>query len=367
MNLQDYAKEVMEKFEDGSVNDSVGLNEVNSLDHHLQQKIDSAPLELKNSLKRAYYGYGPISELVDSTQVTEIIVSRNTIWVERDGKLKQHEEGFLTDFAFKRFIELLIDEAGVKFDMSNPIANGKWNRFRMHLIAKPLSHENIVITLRRQTDSGWVLEDLKDRGMLADYQTHALSELVEQKKSILIVGTTGSGKTTLVNALLKRVPEEERLIILEDTDELHCPHANTVKLLTREADSHHLRNFSLESLLKESLRMRPDRLVVGEVRGQEAKDLLLTLSTGHSGFMGTLHAKSAREALWRLEMLVQMGAPQWNQKTIRQLIYHALDGVIVVSKTEGKRTISEFMRIAGLEENGLLLEPFADPYAFMSK
>ncbi|MEO0335064.1 MAG: CpaF/VirB11 family protein, partial [Pseudomonadota bacterium] len=190
----------------------------------------------------------------------------------------------------------------------------------------------------------------------SEHQREHIESLVNNLASCLIVGPTGSGKTTLLNAILQKVPAKERIVILEDTDELASPHENSVKLLTRIDDSSQLRNFDLGDLLRESLRMRPDRIVVGEVRGQEAKELLLALSTGHSGFFGTLHASSAQEALWRLEMLVQMGAPQWAKETIRRLIFSALHEILVVKRESGIRKIIEIKKLSGLESNGILLE-----------
>jgi pilus assembly protein CpaF len=159
---------------------------------------------------------------------------------------------------------------------------------------------------------------------------------------------------------LRELPQNERVVILEDTDELHVPNLSSTKMLTRLDPHNLLPPVDLSALLRHSLRLRPDRLVLGEVRGPEAKDLLLTLATGHSGSLGTLHATSAQEALIRLEMLVQLGAPQWAQATVRRLIQLSLHYVVVAQKKiEGARVLEGIYKITSLEEFGFLLEKIA--------
>jgi pilus assembly protein CpaF len=321
-----------------------------------QKKIEAAPKDLQSDLQREYLEDGPLQQVLADPQISEIIVSVHGIFCERAGVMSELKPGFLTELSRKRFLDRVLSEAQLKTDLNIPIANGKWRDFRVHFIDQPLSTQGPVLTLRRQSQNRFSLSCLHDSGMLSSQQKDHLEQMIAKKVSCLIVGATGSGKTTLVNALLQRVPVPERVVVLEDTDELAAPHQNCAKLLARCDSTTQLRNYDLGDLLRESLRMRPDRIVVGEVRGPEAKELLLALSTGHSGFLGTLHASSAREALWRLEMLVQMGAPQWAKETIRQLIFASLKQIVVVKRESGLRKISEIKTIAGLEANGLLLE-----------
>ena len=187
-----------------------------------------------------------------------------------------------------------------------------------------------------------------------------LRRLLGERANLLVAGPTGTGKTSLLSALLAELPREERVVIVEDTDEIRVPNEASTKLLTRiDAQRNIAQSLNKRRWFAKKLaRMRPQRLVVGEVRGNEAKDLLLALSTGHSGSFGSIHASSARQALLRLEMLVQMGAPDWSLETIRQLIYLSLHALIVVKLESGTRRLDGVYRISTLEKCGFLLEKY---------
>ncbi len=181
-------------------------------------------------------------------------------------------------------------------------------------------------------------------------------KLLEDQFNFLIIGPTGSGKTTFLNSLIHEISQDQRLIIIEDTDEIQIQNPLSSKLLARELCPSSLTPVTMSDLVKQSLRMRPDRLVVGEVRSSEAKDLLQALATGHRGSMGTLHAQSAKQALLRLEMLIQMGAPQWSLHSIRQLIQMSLDYLIVLKDNRLQKGIMEVCKITSHEKFGLLLQ-----------
>jgi pilus assembly protein CpaF len=198
---------------------------------------------------------------------------------------------------------------------------------------------------------------LVEVGWCAPEQSALLQDLLARRQTVLVVGPTGSGKTSVLGACLKELPAQERVVILEDTDELPLPNSASTKLLTRAQASPTLPDVSLTDLVKQSLRMRPFRLAIGEVRGAEAKDLLLALATGHEGSWGTLHASDPRQALLRLEMLIQMGAPQWSLQAIRQLMQLSLNAIVVCGNKNGHRFLEGIYRVAALESVGLLLEP----------
>jgi pilus assembly protein CpaF len=180
---------------------------------------------------------------------------------------------------------------------------------------------------------------------------------VEQRKNFLIVGGTGTGKTSLINALLHTCSDNERALVIEDTAEIELPNLSSMKLLTRQDPQGILKPIDQGQLLCHALRLRPDRIVVGEIRGAEAKDLLMALATGHSGSFGSLHASDARQALIRLEMLIQMGAPQWSLSAVRRLIQLSLDYVLLVGKSaNGERQFQGVFKICSLEETGFLIE-----------
>ncbi len=240
-------------------------------------------------------------------------------------------------------------------DLNQPFADGVWRGLRVHLAQAPLVDRCYSICLRRHPAYAWTLARLHENDWACGPKVEALKKLLRDRWNMMVVGPTGSGKTSVISALLGEL-KDDRVVIIEDTDEIHCPNSLSTKLLTRTDSQHVLRDFGQSELVRQSLRMRPSRLVVGEVRGGEAKDLLLALSTGHSGSLGSLHASSARQALLRLEMLVQMGAPEWGRETVRQLIHSSLNALVVVEINQGKRRLEGIYKICALEKIGFLLE-----------
>lgn len=299
-----------------------------------------------------------IESLFSDESLTEILFqAHNDIWVESKGQLVSSPVRFDTHNDYHNFLHRVFTEARVRPDLEVPFADGTWNGFRLHYIQPPLAPHGPVLTLRRRSPQAWTLGHLEEFEWAPPSAIAMLQGLVAAKKSLLIIGSTGCGKTSVLNACLKTIGADERVVIIEDTDEIHKPNAISVKLLTRESMSTDLRSYSQSDLVRHSLRMRPDRIVMGEVRGGEAKDLLLAFSTGHTGGLATLHAESARQALLRLEMLVQMGAPQWSLSTIRTLIQTSFHAVVCVERKDEKRRLHSISRISSLEETGFCLEP----------
>ena len=241
-----------------------------------------------------------------------------------------------------------------------PFADGRWRDMRVHLIIPPASGDEAVVTLRRHPKNPWTLDRLGEKQWATSDQMRALRSLVLEKKNFLVIGGTGSGKTSVLNACLHEVPSGERALIIEDTSELNAPNDVSTKLLSRRDPQGHLREIDQSELLKQALRMRPDRIIMGEVRGGEAKDLLMAFATGHRGCMGTMHADNARQALLRMEMLIQVGAPMWNVQAVRSLIWLSLQAVVVVGRTpSGERKLEGIYKIASLEDIGFLIEKTA--------
>lgn len=304
------------------------------------------------------YGTGPLKKLIDDQDVTEIIVQGHQyIIFERHGQIEILNDSFLNPLTYRNFIFRVMQEAQIRTDLADPCADGQWRSFRLHLIQKPLVCYDFHLTLRRQQPEAFTLQNLKDKGMLTNEQKSMLEQIVEDKLNAIVVGPTGSGKTTLLNSLLCEA-KSDRIVALEDTKELKMPNDKSVSMLTRFDSQGHLKNFDLGDLLRQSLRMRPERLVVGEIRGGEATQLLMALATGHQGSFGTLHAEDPWQALLRLEMLVQMGAPQWAVQSIRQLIWQSVDVIIVVDQQDKIRKLKGIYQIASLEPHGFLLESY---------
>lgn len=304
-----------------------------------------------------YFGAGPLSGLLLQMDATEIIVNGpDSVWYERAGRLHPWPDTFLSELTYRNFLERVCKEAGVQVSLACPFADGQWRDFRLHLISPP-AVPYPVLTLRRHPSSPWKFASLEDRGWARPEAVACLRQLVERKSNFLIVGGTGSGKTSVLNACLQELRPEERTVLIEDTSELAVPNSSSTKLLTRKDSSGFLREIDQAELLKQSLRMRPDRIVMGEIRGNEAKDLLMAFATGHSGCMGTLHADSARQALLRLEMLIQLGAAQWSLHAVRTLVLLSVHAIVVVKRDlSGERKLEGIYRLASLEDVGFLLE-----------
>jgi pilus assembly protein CpaF len=227
----------------------------------------------------------------------------------------------------------------------------------MHLVGKELTQKDNVLCLRRHPKNPWSFERLANSGWASASQIEILKNILAEKKSFLVVGPTGAGKTSVLNACLGELSDCERNVLIEDTEELYLPNDCSTRLLTRTDAKGLLPNIDQAILLKQALRMRPDRIVVGEVRGAEAKDLLMALSTGHEGSMGTLHASNPHQALMRLEMLVQLGAPFWSNQVVRRLIFLSLQYIIVVNRDHsGQRHLEGIYALTSLEDTGFLLE-----------
>jgi pilus assembly protein CpaF len=324
----------------------------------LETCLAKATVGLSESSKRRVleelFEFGPLHSAIADEQVTEImILSPETIWLERNGKLVPHKDRFLNHTTFRSFVHRLAREARTNTDETQPFANGRWKDFRIHVAGLPIVSDVPNITFRRIRNKKWSLVELKELGWIDDIGEKILEKIVDEKSNVLVVGATGAGKTSALSACLNLTDSNERIVLIEDTDEIAVPNTVSTKLLSKPARVAGDTEFGLGDLLKHCLRMRPDRIVMGEVRGGEAKDLLMAFATGHRGCWGTLHAATPREALLRLEMLVQMGAPQWTTHTVRSLIHSSIDFIIVAEKDEnGKRRLGSIHQVASLEDIG---------------
>lgn len=322
---------------------------------NLISDIDAIPRE---RIESEFYADGPLDSLLRDERVTEILINGpRRIWFERDGSWSRLEDEFLSLTTFKNWVQRLSNEAGIGVDLDQAFGNGRWRDFRVHLACAPIVSCDFHISLRRHATTRWTLDRLAGFGWADARDLLTLKALVRAQDNVLIVGPTGCGKTSVLSACLGELDVGERVILIEDTDELPLPNESSSKLLTRQDLRGTLKSYDLTDLLKQSLRMRPQRLVIGEVRGGEAKDLMMALATGHRGSFGTLHARDAKQALLRLEMLIQMGAPQWNTHAIRQLIALSLDHIVVCGFEGSQRRLNGIFRLASLETCGFLLEP----------
>lgn len=364
MNWLARAKDIEKKIQSIPIHEiSYGaLDESKLRQNKIHQLIDESTSQLDTPSRLRicdeFMAYGPLAPLLSDENVTEILIlSKSDICYEKEGRLHRLEDEFLSELTFQNFIEKICQESKTHFNIECPIANGKFGDFRLHLISAELTQSSVQISLRRHPKNPWTFERLIKSGWADEAIARKMREILQQKKSFLVVGATGSGKTSLLNACLQELPKFERCVLIEDTSELAIPNQVSTKLITRFDAQSILSPIDQAELVKQSLRMRPDRLVMGEIRGNEAKDLLMALSTGHEGSFATLHASNAKQALLRLEMLIQMGAPNWSLNAIRNLIGLSLKYVVVVEKKpEGTRGLQGIYELTSIEENGILLD-----------
>ncbi len=323
--------------------------------HALEPIIASCANETQQRLKAEFFGYGPLETLIDDSDWNEIIVDGSkAIWIERNGRLELFHDSFLSEVTLNNFLHRLEHEAKIFADLNEPATDGTWKHLRVHLVRPPLS-ERVQLCLRATRNRILTLDHLAQVGWGTHESVRILRQWVSDRRNLLIVGPTSSGKTTLLNAILQELDPTERVVCLEDVNELMPKEGASIKLFTRFDLKGCLREFALSDLIRHALRMRPSRLVLGEVRGGEAKDLLLALATGHQGSLCTLHAVDPQQALLRLEMLIQLGA-KWDRDAIRKLIQLSIDGIVVTNYKSGKRQLEGLYRIGSLESFGFLIE-----------
>ena len=301
----------------------------------------------------------PVEELLRDSEITDILISDfDLIFIEKNGRLHRSDLQFVSPDSYRVYLENLLSQVGRFVGDDYPycdfvLADGS----RAHFIGEQVTGGPRCLSIRKIRRDQWTLQELHRVGMISTNLFEILIRAVHEKKSIIIAGATGSGKTSLMRALLAEVPENQRLIILEDTPEILLERKNKVSLYTRHSQGTTLRAITLRDLVRQSLRMRPDRLIVGEVRGEEALDLLHALNTGHSGSLCTLHANSSRDALYRLEGLVRMAEASLREDLIRDWISRSLDLILFCSRDSGgRRVVSSGAWVRGQANQQILLE-----------
>jgi pilus assembly protein CpaF len=271
-----------------------------------------------------------------------MVNSDSSVWIEEDGQIQLLPGIRFDDGALQTGLEVIANRFGKKLDADSPIMNLRLPYgSRMAAMIPPVVNPRPLMTVRRFTSRNFTLDDLTQREMLTEAQAITLSEAVRDGRNILIAGGTGSGKTTLLNVLADAIPERERILIIEDTAELHIrkPH-----LVSAESQTDTYRSqITFDDLLKAVLRHRPDRIIVGEVRGPEARTLLNAMNTGHRGTLATIHASSAKEAIHRLATLVMRGSNGMNLEVIKADVRRGIDLIVYIHREQGKRRIGHVL------------------------
>lgn len=313
-----------------------------------------------NLIDNEINGYGPITELLKDNLITEIMVNKsNEIYIELNGRVIRDDSiSFINDDHIIRTIQRLIQPLGRTIDTMNPMVDARLpDGSRLNAIIPPLSLKGPVLTIRKFKDDLANIEDFLRGGTLTPYMARFLDACVLAKLNIVICGGTGSGKTTLLNVLSSFIGNHERIITIEDAAELRLKQEHVISLETRLVNYEGEGEITIRDLVINSLRMRPDRIIVGEVRGKEAFDMLQAMNTGHTGSLTTMHANSPVDALNRLETMILMAGMEIPIPAIRDYIENAIDIVIQVERlSDGRRKVVSICEVAGYEKDEIKLK-----------
>ena len=318
---------------------------------------------LKYTVNESVEGLGILGKIIMDPDITEIMVNGyDTIFIEKAGKLSRLEEHFESDEDLRRIVQKFVSQMDRTIDSSNPIVDARLeDGSRVHVVFPPVALDGATVTIRRFPKQPMTVRDLLEKDSITPEVADFLEKAVISKHNIFISGGTGSGKTTFLNALSNFIPAWERVITIEDSAELQIKNIpNIVRMETKKANSREANEITIRDLIKASLRMRPDRIVVGEVRGEEALDMLQAMNTGHDGSLSTGHANSPEGMLSRLETMVLTGSAELPLTAIRQQIGTAVDLIVHLSRLRDfSRRCVEITEVAGYdyETQRVMLNP----------
>lgn len=315
--------------------------------------------ELIDAVENELYGYGPITKLLEEPQITEVMVNGpNDVYIEQKGKLTKSHVTFHDNNHVLKVIERIVAPLGRRIDESNPLVDARLpDGSRVNAIIPPLALNGPTMTIRKFSQKPFTVHDLIKFGTLSKDMTLFLENCVKAKMNIFISGGTSSGKTTLLNVLSSFIPNNDRIITIEDAAELKLNQDHVVKLEARPANIEGQGEIRIRDLVRNSLRMRPDRIIVGEVRSAEALDMLQAMNTGHEGSLGTGHANSPRDMIARLETMVLMAGMELPIRAIREQIVGALHLIVHQSRMrDGSRKITHITEVLGMEGDTILLQ-----------
>ncbi|MBN1303817.1 MAG: CpaF family protein [Anaerolineales bacterium] len=336
------------------------------IEQRFQEIYTQTRLQFSDDLKRHIFhqisndllGYGPIQPLLDDDDVSEVMVNGpRSVYVERKGKLAKTPVIFEDDQHVQRIIDRIILPLGRRVDADNPTVDARLpDGSRVNAVIPPVAIDGSSITIRKFSKEKLTIEQLVKFGSLTEGMAEFLKACVRARLNTIISGGTGSGKTTLLNVLSGFIPEDERIVTIEDAAELQLQQDHVVRLETKAPNADGIGSVSVRDLVRNSLRMRPDRIVVGECRGGEALDMLQAMNTGHDGSLTTIHANAPRDALSRLETLIMMAGMDLPIKIVRQQISSAVDLIVQQSRLkDGSRKVTSITEVAGMEGETIVL------------
>ncbi len=334
-----------------------------ALDRILQREdVTVSPLERRKFVQEMIadtLGYGPLDPLLADETVTEIMCNRHDdIWVERAGLIEHTDFAFSDESQYRQVIEKIVSAIGRRVDEASPMVDARLpDGSRVNAIIPPLAIHGAVLTIRKFSTDPYTAKDLVNFGTYTLDLVTVLDACVRGRLNMVVSGGTGTGKTTNLNVLSSFIPDGERIITIEDSAELQLQQPHVISLESRPANAEGQGEVRIRDLVKNALRMRPDRIIVGEVRGAEALDMLQAMNTGHEGSMTTIHANGPRDALSRLETMVLMAGFDLPVRAIREQVASAVDLIMQVDRTpDGRRVVTSLTEIQGLEGETILLQ-----------
>jgi Flp pilus assembly protein, ATPase CpaF len=298
---------------------------------------------------------GPIVKYLDDKSVSEILINgHKEIFVERKGKLERVSESFPSEDDLRAAVNSIAQSVGRRIDDESPRLDARLpDGSRIAAVIPPMSRKGTTLSIRKFTNNKITFADYIKFGAITEDGARFLDICMFLGKNIIVSGGTGSGKTTLLSLLCTRIPKGQRVMVIEDSSELQVEYDHVVMFETRQADAVGKGEVSIKDLLKSALRLRPDRIIVGEVRSSEALELLNAMNTGHKGCMGTVHANTPEDAIVRLEALAQGGDSRISEKALRSQVSSAIDIIIQVSRfSDGSRRISHISEVLGFDKDG---------------
>ena len=314
---------------------------------------------LVRDIARDVMGLGPIEQFLRDPTVTEIMVNgSNRIYVERAGVIEATNVRFISEEHLRRVIERIVSLVGRRIDESSPMVDARLtDGSRVNVIVPPLSLDGSILTIRKFAKDPFTVHDLLAMGSFTEHVAAVLAAAVEGGLNVLVSGGTGTGKTTMLNVLSTFVPPDERIVTIEDAVELQLHQQHVIRLEARPPNIEGNGQVTIRDLLRNALRMRPDRIIVGEVRGAEALDMLQAMNTGHDGSLSTVHANAPRDALARLETMVLMAGFDLPTRAIREQVASALDLIVQVERfRDGSRRVSYLTEVVGMEGEIITLQ-----------
>lgn len=355
---------IIQKIIDANIEDEVELTKF--INQEIEEALATQNLSnvernyIYNMIDNEINGYGPIQVLLDNASISEIMVNGiNDIYIELDGKIyKDDSISFINEEHILRTINRIVQPLGKNIDVRNPLVDARLSDgSRVNAIIPPLSRKGPVLTIRKFKRDVNEIEDIIRNGTMTPYMARFLEACVRAKCNILISGGTSTGKTSLLNILSSFVDNDERIVTIEDAAELNLAKDHVISLETRSDNVEKEGAVTVRDLLINSLRMRPDRIIIGEVRGKEAFDLLQAMNTGHDGSITTLHANNPVDALSRLETMVLMANMELPLRAIREYISNAIDIVVQIDRfSDGKRRVTSITEVVDLSESGYAME-----------